>query len=79
MKEREFEIITPDDEIFENLGDLGAFRTGGRTEKEIEDDYREKTNYVEENLWSKVQRSRKENIFCKRSYGAIQLYERSIC
>lgn len=65
MKEREFEIITPDDEIFENLGDLGAFRTGGRTEKEIEDDYKEKTNYVEENLWSKVERIGKKISFAK--------------
>lgn len=65
MKEREFDIITPDDEIFENLGDLGAFRTGGRTEKEIEDDYREKSNYVEENLWSKVQRVGKKISFAK--------------
>lgn len=65
MKERDFEIITPDDEIFENLGDLGAFRTGGRTEKEIEEDYREKSNYVEENLWSKVQRVGKKISFAK--------------
>ncbi|MEO8232992.1 MAG: YkvA family protein [Ignavibacteriota bacterium] len=65
MKVREFEVITPDDEIFENLGDLGAFRTGGRTEKEIEDDYKEKTNYVEENLWSKVQRVGKKISFAK--------------
>jgi uncharacterized membrane protein YkvA (DUF1232 family) len=65
MKEREFEIITPDDEIFENLGDLGAFRTGGRTEKEIEEDYREKTNYIEENLWSKIERIGKKISFAK--------------
>lgn len=65
MKERDFEIVTPDDEIFENLGDLGAFRTGGRTEKEIEDDYRESTGYVEENFWSKVQRIGKKISFAK--------------
>jgi len=65
MKERDYEIITPDDEIFENLGDLGAFRTGGKTEKEVEEDYREKTNYVEENLWSKVQRVGKKISFAK--------------
>jgi len=65
MKERDFEIITPDDEIFENLGDLGAFRTGGRTEKEIEDDYRGSTEYVEENLWSKVERIGKKISFAK--------------
>lgn len=65
MKEREFEIVTPDDEIFENLGDLGAFRTGGKTEREVEDDYRDKTAYVEENLWSKVQRVGKKISFAK--------------
>ena len=71
MKDKDFEIITPDDEIFENLGDLGAFRTGGRTEKEIEDDYKEKSNYVEENLWSKVQRVGKKISFAK---DVIALY-----
>ena len=65
MKERDFEIITPDDEIFENLGDLGAFRTGGRTDNEVERDYRSKANYVEENLWSKVQRVGKKISFAK--------------
>jgi uncharacterized membrane protein YkvA (DUF1232 family) len=65
MKERDFEIITPDDEIFENLGDLGAFRTGGKTEKEIENDYRDNTEYVEENLWSKVERIGKKISFAK--------------
>ncbi len=65
MKERDYEIVTPDDEIFENLGDLGAFRTGGKTEKEFEEDYKEKTYYVEENLWSKVQRVGKKISFAK--------------
>lgn len=65
MKERDFDIIAPDDEIFENLGDLGAFRTGGKTEREIEEDYKERTNYVEENLWSKVQRVGKKISFAK--------------
>ena len=65
MKEREFDIVTPDDEIFENLGDLGAFRTGGKTEREIEEDNKERSNYVEENLWSKVQRVGKKISFAK--------------
>jgi len=71
MKDKDFEIITPDDEIFENLGDLGAFRTGGRTEKEIEDNYKERSNYVEENLWSKVQRIGKKISF---AIDVIALY-----
>ncbi len=65
MKERDLDIVSPDDEIFENLGDLGAFRTGGKTEREIEEDYKERTNYVEENLWSKVQRVGKKISFAK--------------
>lgn len=65
MKEKDFEIVAPDDEIFENLGDLGAFRTGGKTEQEIEEDYREQTVYVEENLWNKVQRVGKKISFAK--------------
>lgn len=65
MKERDLEIITPDDEIFENLNDLGAFRTGGKTEKEIEDEYSDRVNFVEENLWSKLQRVGKKISFAK--------------
>jgi uncharacterized membrane protein YkvA (DUF1232 family) len=65
MKERDSEIVTPDDEIFENLGDLGAFRTGGRTEREIEEEYRDKANFVDENLWSKVERLGKKISFAK--------------
>lgn len=65
MKEREVEIVAPDDEIFENLGDLGAFRTGGKTEREVEEDYKDRTAYVEENLWSKVQRVGKKISFAK--------------
>jgi len=65
MKERDMEIVTPDDEIFENLNDLGAFRIGGRSDREIEEDYREKSSYIEENLWSKVQRVGKKISFAK--------------
>ena len=65
MKERDFEIVTPDDEIFENLGDLGAFRTGGKTEREVEEDYSERSGYIEENFWSKVERVGKKISFAK--------------
>ena len=65
MKERDFEIVTPDDEIFENLGDLGAFRTGGKTEREVEEDFSEGSGYVEENFWSKVERVGKKISFAK--------------
>jgi len=73
MKERDYEIVTPDDEIFENLNDLGAFRTGGRTEKEIEEEYRDRTNFVEENLWNKVQRVGKKISFA-RDIKALYAY-----
>jgi uncharacterized membrane protein YkvA (DUF1232 family) len=65
MKERDMEIVTPDDEIFENLNDLGAFRIGGKSDSEIEEDYRAKSSYIEENLWSKVQRVGKKISFAK--------------
>jgi uncharacterized membrane protein YkvA (DUF1232 family) len=65
MKERDLEIVTPDDELFENLGDLGAFRTGERTESEIEGEYRDRANFVDENLWSKLQRVGKKISFAK--------------
>ena len=51
MKEREFDIVTPDDEIFENLNDLGAFRIGGKSDREIEEDYREKGPQVLSNIF----------------------------
>ncbi len=73
MKERDYEIVTPDDEIFENLNDLGAFRTGGRTEKEIEEEYLDRTNFVEENLWNKVQRVGKKISFA-RDIKALYAY-----
>lgn len=65
MKERDYEAFTPDDEIFENLNDLGAFRTGGKTDREVEEDFKERAGFVEENLWSKVQRVGKKISFAK--------------
>lgn len=65
MRDKEYDISAPDDEIFENLNDLGAFRTGGKTEKEVEENYRDNVNFIEENLWSKVQRIGKKISFAK--------------
>lgn len=65
MTDKEYDISAPDDEIFENLNDLGAFRTGGKTEKEVEEDYRDNVDFIEENLWSKVQRIGKKISFAK--------------
>jgi len=65
MKERSFEIVSPDDEIFENMGDLGAFNFGGRSEKKVEEEYKDKAEYVEENLWVKLERVGKKISFAK--------------
>jgi len=65
MKERDFEVVSPDDEIFENMGDLGAFNFGGKSEKNIENEYKDKAEYVEENLWTKLERVGKKISFAK--------------
>lgn len=71
MKERSFDIVSPDDEIFENIGDLGAFNFGGKNEKKVEDDYKEKAEFIEENLWTKLERVGKKISFAK---DVIALY-----
>lgn len=65
MKERDIKIVSPDDEIFEDLNDLGAFNIGGKSEQQLEEDYKDKTNYVEENLWTKLERVGKKISFAK--------------
>lgn len=65
MKERDIQIVSPDDEIFEDLNDLGAFNIGGKSEKQVEEDYKEKATYVEENLWTKLERVGKKISFAK--------------
>lgn len=64
MKEKDFDVITEDDEIFEDLNDLGAFDVGGKREKKFnqtEDD----VEYIEQNLWSKLERVGKKISFAK--------------
>lgn len=65
MKERSFDIVSPDDEIFENMGDLGAFNFGGRNEKKVEEEYKEKAEFVEENLWVKLEKVGRKISFAK--------------
>lgn len=65
MKEKDFEVVSPDDEIFEDMGDLGAFNFGGRSDKNVEDEYKDKAEYVEENLWTKLERVGKKISFAK--------------
>lgn len=61
MKEKEFDELTKDDEIFEDYNDLGALNFGGKSEKNIDKD----TRYVEDNLWNKLERTGKKISFAK--------------
>ncbi len=65
MKEKDLQIITSDDEIFEDLNDLGAFNIGGKSEKQIEQEFSDKKEFVEENLWTKLERVGKKISFAK--------------
>ena len=58
MKEKEFDELTKEDEIFEDYNDLGALNFGGKSEKDVEKDQR----FVEENLWNKIERTGKKII-----------------
>ncbi len=61
MKEKEFEELAKEDEIFEDYNDLGALNFGGKSEKDVEKDQR----FVEENLWNKIERTGKKISFAK--------------
>jgi uncharacterized membrane protein YkvA (DUF1232 family) len=65
MKEKNLHIVSSDDEIFEDLNDLGAFNIGGKSEKQIEEEFSEKKDFVEENLWVKLERVGKKISFAK--------------
>lgn len=65
MKERDFHIISSSDEIFEDLNDLGAFNIGGKSEKQVEEEFSDKKDFVEENLWTKLERVGKKISFAK--------------
>ena len=64
----EDDILTKDDEIFEDYNDLGALNTGGKSEEAFEED----AKYVEENLWSKLQRVGKKISFAKDIWALYQ-------
>lgn len=65
MKDRNLHIVSSEDEIFEDLNDLGAFNIGGKSEKQVEEEFTEKKEFVEENLWTKLERVGKKISFAK--------------
>lgn len=65
MKEKDLHIISSKDELFEDLNDLGAFRIGGKSETQIEEEFTNKKEFVEENLWTKLERVGKKISFAK--------------
>ncbi len=74
------EIDYLEDDILEDFGELKELDFGnrkGRTENEIdEDEVQKKIEYVDENLWGKLEKSGKTNFICKRYSCSLQLYER---
>jgi uncharacterized membrane protein YkvA (DUF1232 family) len=57
---------TAEDEIiFDDLGELNELDFGGKSEEEIEGEYEPKAEYVEENLWHKLEKAGKKISFAK--------------
>ena len=54
-----------DDIIFDDVGDLKELDFGGKSEEEIKEEYEPKTEYVEENLWYKLEKAGKKISFAK--------------
>lgn len=65
MKKRDLHIVSSTNEIFEDLNDLGAFNIGGKTEKQLQEEFTDKKKFVEENLWTKLERVGKNISFAK--------------
>ena len=51
--------------IFDDLGDLNELDFGERSEEEIKKDYEPRAEYVEENLWYKLEKAGKKISFAK--------------
>ena len=51
--------------IFDDLGDLSELDFGEKSEEEIKKEYEPKTEYVEENLWYKLEKVGKKISFAK--------------
>ena len=54
-----------DEIIFDDLGDLSELDFGEKSEEEIKKEYEPKTQYVEENLWYKLEKVGKKISFAK--------------
>ena len=54
-----------DEIIFDDLGDLNELDFGGKSEKDIEKEYEPKAEYVEENIWHKLEKAGKKISFAK--------------
>ena len=51
--------------IFDDLGELSELDFGERSEEEIKKDYEQKAEYVEKNLWYKLEKAGKKISFAK--------------
>ena len=54
-----------DEIIFDDLGDLSELDFGGKSKEEIKKEYKPKAEYVEENLWYKLEKVGKKISFAK--------------
>jgi len=54
-----------DEIIFDDLGDLDELDFGGKSKEEIKKEYEPKAEYVEENLWCKLEKVGKKISFAK--------------
>jgi len=54
-----------DENIFDDLGELSELDFGERSEEEIKKDYEPRAEYVEENLWYKLEKAGKKISFAK--------------
>ncbi len=54
-----------DENIFDDLGDLSELDFGGKSEEEVKKEYEPKAEYIEENLWYKLEKVGKKISFAK--------------
>lgn len=64
MREKKFDDLVTEDDIFESSEDLGALNFG-QINKQKMDEYKEKEKFVDENLWGKLEKSGKRISFAK--------------
>ena len=64
MRDKDFDEVITEDDIFEGSEDLGALNFGQMDEKKMEE-YKEKEEFVDENLWNKLEKSGRRISFAK--------------